>query len=217
MIYLITFLEGIFSFLSPCMLPLLPVYLAYFAGGSEKKGGQLLRICCFILGFSLCFTLLGLSFSAAGSLLSRHHRAVEIVSGALMIFFGLSTMEVIKLGSSRGVGGFGKAGNAFSAFVFGIVYSLNLTPCVGAFLGSALMLVASGGNVLEGMLCMLLYSLGLGIPFLLAGLLTTRLNGAFSWVKRHYRAINAVCGLFLIAVGILTAAGLLNALLSRLT
>ena len=104
----------------------------------------------------------------------------------------------------------------FSAFLFGVIFSVGWTPCVGAFLGSALLLASQQGHVLEGMTMLLAYSLGLGIPFLISAVLIDSLKSAFSWVKRHYRIINLVSGCFLILVGVMMATGTLGALLRML-
>lgn len=101
-----------------------------------------------------------------------------------------------------------------SAFVFGMIYSVSLTPCVGAFLGSALMLASSSGGAVTGALLLLTYSAGLGVPFLFSAVLIERLNGAFSVIKSHYKIINIICGVFLIIVGIMMAFGLMNRLLA---
>ena len=103
-----------------------------------------------------------------------------------------------------------------SAFLFGIVYSVSLTPCIGAFLGSALSQALNAGTAAKGLLLLLTYSLGLGVPFLLSALLLEQLQGAFGWIKRHYRVINLICGGFLILIGVLMAAGLLSGLIRRL-
>ena len=103
---------------------------------------------------------------------------------------------------------------AVSAFLFGVVYSVSLTPCIGAFLGSALALAGASGTAVKGVLLLVTYSLGLGVPFLLSALLIEKLNTAFSFIKKHYRVINIVCGSFLILIGILMACGLMDALVS---
>ena len=105
----------------------------------------------------------------------------------------------------------------FSALLFGIVFAIGWTPCVGAFLGSALMLAASQGHVLEGVLMLLCYSLGLGIPFFVRAILIDRLKGAFGFIKRHYNVINIISGSFLIVIGALMATGLFDILLRFLT
>ena len=213
--FFITFLEGVVSFLSPCMLPLLPAYVGYFAGGMERKRRTVLRACMFVLGFALVFCLLGLTAGTVGAALARHRRIVDVVCGAFVILFGLSYLDVIPLPFFKGVQRAGAEG-LWGALVFGVVYAVGLTPCVGAFLGAALMLAASEGGALRGTLLLLAYSLGLGIPFVLSALLLDRLGGAIRWVKTHYRVLNAVCGLFLIVMGVMMAAGWMHLLLGAL-
>lgn len=211
--YVITFLEGFISFISPCMLPMLPIYISYFAGGKEEKHKTLLKALAFVLGFTVIFTSLGLFAGSLGVFLSRYHTAVNIISGLLVILFGLSYLEVVRLPFFKGISQNHKITGVFSSFVFGVIYSVSLTPCVGAFLGSALMLASSAGGAAKGTLLLLTYSLGLGIPFLISAVLIDRLTGAIGFIKRHYRIINLVCGIFLILVGVLMMFGILNRLL----
>lgn len=213
--YLITFLEGIISFISPCMLPLLPLYITYFAGGTEKKDTEkkyriFYRALSFVAGFTLIFSLMGLFAGTIGSLLRSHSLIVNIVTGGVVVVFGLSYLGIIPLNFLKGSKGGRYAGSVVSAFVFGIIYSLSLTPCIGAFLGSALMLASSSGTAAAGVLLLITYSLGLGIPFLVSALLTESLSGFFGTVKKHYRIINLISGLFLIALGVLMMTGLLS-------
>ena len=212
--YLLTFLEGVISFLSPCMLPMLPVYISYFAGNADKKHRILLRAACFVLGFTVIFSLLGLFAGTLSALLARYQTAVNIVSGVIVIVFGLSYLDIIPLPFLRGMQGGREVAGVFSAFLFGVIYSVSLTPCVGAFLGSALMLASTSGTALRGFLLLLVYSLGLGVPFLLSAALIEKLGTTFAFIKRHYRIINLVCGSFLILVGLMMALGWMGALLS---
>ena len=218
--YVISFLEGIITFLSPCLLPMLPIYISYFAGGGQRSLKKtLLGALGFVTGFTLVFVAMGALAGTIGGFLRQYQTAVNILCGGVVIFFGLNFLGVIKLnlfhGSSRGMDksqlGF------FSAVVFGVIFSLGWTPCVGAFLGSALMLASQQGHVLEGMGMLLAYSLGLGIPFLLSAVLIDYLKSAFDWVKRHYRVINLVSGILLILIGVLMATGTLGRLLSLLS
>ena len=212
--YLLTFLEGVVSFISPCMLPMLPVYVSYFAGGADKKHRVLARAAAFVLGFTLVFSLLGLFAGTLGAFLGRYQTAVNLVSGALVILFGLSYLEVIRLPFFKGMQRGKSATTILSAFLFGVVYSVSLTPCVGAFLSAALTQAAISGTVLRGALLLVTYSLGLGIPFLLSAVLIEKLGGAFSFIKRHYRIINLICGIFLILVGVFMMLGKMQALLA---
>ncbi|MBQ7312672.1 MAG: cytochrome c biogenesis protein CcdA, partial [Clostridia bacterium] len=127
---------------------------------------------------------------------------------------GLSYLDVIRLPMFKGMQGGRSVTSVFSAFLFGVIYSVSLTPCVGAFLGSALMMASSAGGALTGTLLLLTYSLGLGVPFLVSAVLIDRLNAVFGAIKKHYRVVNIVCGVFLIVVGVLMMFGLLNLLLS---
>ena len=218
--YLISFLEGIITFISPCLLPMLPVYISYFAGGGERSAAKTLKAALgFVTGFSLTFIALGALAGTLGSFLKSHQTAVNIVSGEVVVFFGLSFPGVIRLnifrGSSRQVNtenmGF------FSALLFGLVFSIGWTPCVGAFLGSALMLASQQGSMMEGMLMLLTYSLGLGIPFVISSILIDYLKSAFDWIKRNYELINRVCGWLLVLIGVMMATGLMGRFLALLS
>ena len=215
--YLISFFEGILTFISPCLLPMLPVYLSYFAGGQQNSKKTLKNAVGFILGFTVLFTAMGALAGTVGSFLSRYQTAVNIISGLIVIFFGLSFMGVIKLNLFKGSSRM-QTGNLgfFSSVLFGVVFSVGWTPCVGAFLGSALMLASQQGHVLEGTLMLLTYSLGLGIPFFLSAVLVDQLKGAFNFIKRHYNVINYICGGLLILIGILMATGIMNDFLRTL-
>lgn len=218
--YFVSFLEGIITFISPCLLPMLPVYLSYFAGGGERSTRKtLINALGFVLGFSIVFIALGALASTLGSFLKSHQTTVNIVSGLIVIFFGLNFLGVFRLNLFRGNrrGGVGGDMGFFSAMIFGIVFSIGWTPCVGAFLGSALALASQQGHVLTGMLMLLCYSLGLGIPFLLSALLIDKLKSTFDFIKRNYKIINIVCGALLILIGLLMATGLFGRLQNLLS
>lgn len=217
--YFISFLEGIITFISPCLLPMIPIYVSYFAGGGQRDWRRSLKCALgFVLGFTVVFVLMGALAGTLGSFLIRYQTAVNIVMGLIVIFFGLSYLGVIRInlfrGSRRDVDtsdlGF------VSSAVFGMVFSIGWTPCVGAFLGSALALASQQGSMMVGMLMLLCYSLGLGIPFVISALLIDRLKGAFNAIKRHYDIINKVCGALLILIGVAMATGLLGRLLALL-
>ncbi len=216
--YIITFLEGIVSFISPCMLPMLPVYISYFAGQSKDETGKrpkmIFKVIAFVVGFTVVFTALGLFSGTLGRLLSRYQTVVNIVSGIIVILFGLSYLGVFRIPFFKGMNKGYKITGIASAFLFGAIYSISLTPCVGAFLGSALMLASSAGGALKGATLLLTYSLGLGIPFIFSAVLLEKLSGAFTFIKKHYKIINLISGIALIVIGILMAFGLLNLILS---
>ena len=218
--YVISFLEGIITFLSPCLLPMLPIYISYFAGGGERSTGKTLSGAAgFVAGFTLIFVAMGALAGTIGSFLRAYQRAVNVISGIVVIGFGLHFLGVFKLNIFRGSGAAVRSSRMgfFSAMLFGVIFSLGWTPCVGAFLGSALMLASQQGHVIEGMLMLLAYSLGLGIPFLLSAVLIDYLKSAFNWMKRHYQVINIASGAFLVLVGILMATGTLGRLLTLLS
>ena len=222
MTYLISFLEGIITFISPCLLPMLPIYISYFAGGTEgdqSTSRTLKNALGFVLGFTLVFIAMGALAGTLGGLVRRYQTVVNIVTGLIVIFFGLNFLGLIRLNLFRG-SKYSRAGKQlgfFSAALFGMVFSLGWTPCVGAFLGSALLLASQQGQALTGVLMLLAYSLGLGIPFVLSAILIDRLKGTFDVIKRNYRVINIVCGSLLIAVGVLMMTGLLGRLLTILS
>ena len=218
--YLVSFLEGVITFISPCLLPMLPIYISYFAGGGERTVKRTLKGALgFVMGFTLVFVAMGALAGTVGSFLARYQTAVNILCGAVVILFGLNYLGILKFNLFRGRGhdldtddmGF------FSALLFGVIFSVGWTPCVGAFLGSALMLASQQGSVVQGTLMLLCYSAGLGVPFLLSAVLIDQLKGAFNWVKTHYDIINKVCGIALILVGAAMATGTLGRLLALLS
>ena len=197
---IMTFLEGLASFLSPCTLPLVPVYVAYFAAEDRSKASTFARSLAFVLAFALVFVTLGAFAGSFGRLLAAHRAAVRVSCGVLMAVLGLGYLGLFRLPlagnrKSRPVTGL------VSAFLFGLAFALGLTPCVGAFLAAALLQAAAEGTVLKGTALLAAYSAGLGVPFVLSALLIARLKGVFAFVKAHYRVLNAVCGGFLILAG----------------
>ena len=216
--YLISFLEGVITFISPCLRPMLPVYVSYFTGGGERNIRRTLSGAAgFVLGFTLVFVAMGALAGTLGSFLNKYQTIVNIVSGLVVIFFGLNFMGLLKVNLFRGgMGRVQMSGGFFASVLFGIIFSLGWTPCVGAFLGSALALASQQGHVVEGMLMLLAYSLGLGVPFLLSAVLIDKLKSAFNWIKSHYDIINRVCGILLILVGVAMATGTMGQLLNLL-
>lgn len=217
--YFISFLEGIITFISPCLLPMIPLYISYFAGGKERNTKKTVKNALgFILGFTIVFVLMGALAGTFGRLLNEYKTIVDVVTGLIVVFFGLNFLGVFKINLFKGAKK-AKTDNLgfFSSMVFGIVFSIGWTPCVGAFLGSALMLAASQGHVVEGIVMLLLYSLGLGIPFFISAILIDKLRGAFTFIKKHYKIINTVCGCLLVVIGVLMATGLFGKLLGLLS
>ncbi|MBP7320085.1 MAG: cytochrome c biogenesis protein CcdA [Lachnospiraceae bacterium] len=210
--YFIAFLEGIITFVSPCLLPMLPIYISYFMGDEEQanKRHVLKNAFGFILGFTFVFLVLGAFAGSIGHLLVDYNKQVQILSGIIIILFGLNFTGFIKiplLNKSR-TSNINTANLNFgTSFLFGSVFSISWTPCVGAFLGSALMMASTKGSFTEGMLMLLLYSIGLGIPFFLSALLLDRLKQTFDFIKKHYRLIHLLSGGILIIVGLMMITG----------
>jgi len=229
---------------------MLPVYVSYFAGGSlrDKPTRAFVNACGFVIGFTAIFVVLGAFAGSVGRLLLVHGTAVNIVTGTIVLLFGLKYMGVVawahkKLKSSllnpptpapNGAPPSSEGGLELpqlldssarkrlfakfmptanrpmgfaSAIVFGVVFSVGWTPCVSAFLGSALMRASQRGSMLEGMLMLLVYSLGLGLPFIASAVLIHKLKGAFGFIQRHYKVINILAGGMLVLVGILMMTG----------
>ncbi len=217
--YLISFLEGVISFISPCLLPMLPIYVSYFAAGNTDTTGKtttLKNALGFVLGFTLAFVLLGLFFGILGSFLLNYAVFINIVLGGLIILFGLGFMGVIKpIFDLHGANRANTENLSFlKAVSFGMIFSISWTPCVGAFLGTALAMASASGSALQGTLMLLCFSAGLGIPFILSALLIDKLKATFDFIKRHYKTINFICGLFLVVIGILMMTGQLGRFLS---
>ena len=230
--YLACFFEGIATFVSPCLLPLLPVYVAFFAGNAGKDASgesaldtdglnmrALVRALAFVLGFGFPFTLMGAFAGALGSLLVSYRRVLDVACGLVMVLLGLGYLDVVPVrpfaGSVR-MGSWARGAGVVSAVAFGAAFAVAWTPCVGTFLASALSLAASSGSAVQGTVMLACFSLGLGVPFVLAALLIDQLEGTFAWVKAHYDVVNRVCGVMLVAVGVLTACGYLGSWLSVL-
>jgi cytochrome c-type biogenesis protein len=220
--YLLLFLEGIITFISPCLLPMIPIYISYLAGqgNEEKRTSTVINSVGFVLGFTVVFVLLGAFAGTAGSFLKEYGTIINIICGIIVILFGLNFMGVIRiplLNTNRQLemkefkAGFG------SSVLFGMIFSIGWTPCVGAFLGSALMLAASSQNVTKAVIMLLCFSAGLGVPFIFSALLIDKLKTAFDFIKRNYQVINIISGSILVIVGILMATGLMGYFLALLT
>lgn len=223
--YFILFLEGIITFISPCLLPMLPIYVSYFAANDAKsikqgKSKALINALGFVAGFTLVFILLGAFAGTVGKLLRDYSTIFNIVTGLIVIIFGLNFLGVLKIGFlNQTHNGNAKTKNLgfFSAMLFGIVFSIGWTPCVGAFLASALLLASQQGSVVQGILMLLTFSLGLGIPFVVSAVLIDKLKATFDFIKKNYKIINMISGGLLVVIGILMMTGTMGYFLSLLT
>jgi cytochrome c-type biogenesis protein len=206
---------GAASFLSPCVLPLLPGYLSFVSGVSlgelqQRDRRVVVSTLAFVAGFSAMFTLAGAGAALVGNVLLVNRRPLQIAGGLLLVGFGIAITGLIHLPfleRERRALPFRAPRGLVGAFFTGVAFAVAWTPCVGPILASILTLAASGRDPLAGAVLLLAYSLGLGLPFLLAGLFFTRAMGAFGWAKRHFGAIRVASGLVLVAYGVLMVTG----------
>ncbi len=206
--YLFTFLEGIASFISPCLLPMLPIYISYFIGEEDKSSSRkIVNAIGFVIGFTLVFLILSIFASTLGMIISNNIRYIKIVFGIIIIFLGLNYMEAINikfLNKSKVLDVDKKNLNFVKAILFGVIFSISWTPCIGTFLSSALLLIAKHQDMVKGILLMFVYSIGLGIPFVISVVLIEKLKQVFDIIKKNYNIIKKISGVILIVIGIYT-------------
>ena len=216
--YILLFIEGFITFISPCVLPMIPIYISYFAGGGR---GALKNALGFVLGFTIIFMALGAFAGTLGGFLREYQTALNIITGLTVIIFGLNFMGVLNialLNKARGGDKLNVRDLGFaSSVLFGLVFAVSWTPCVGAFLAAALAKASRQGSLIQGMLMLLVFSMGLAIPFIASAVLIDKLKGAFNFIKRNYKLINALCGGLLVLVGALMMTGAFGYFLSLLT
>ena len=204
--YIFTFIEGIASFISPCLLPMIPIYISYFAGKDEKKLSKtLINSLSFVLGFTTVFILLAVFASKLGIIISENIKYIKIIFGIIIILLGLNYMEVLNIkflnkGSTKNTNF--KNLNFIKSFVFGVLFSISWTPCIGTFLSSALLMVAKQQEMVKGIFLMLVYSIGLGIPFIISAVLIEKLKEVFNFIKKNYNIVKKISGIILILMGI---------------
>lgn len=213
--YVLLFLEGIATFISPCILPMLPIYILYLTGQEDKDNKKLLlNSIGFFIGFAILFSVLGAVFAGIGKYLSDYSNIINIIFGIIIILFGLNFIDVIKIpfiNKTKKVEVKTNKKGFFQSILFGMVFGLGWTPCLGAFLGSALMMVANTGNILQGITMLLVFSLGLGVPFILSAVLIEQLKNTFNFIKKNYKTINIISATLLIIIGLyMLAQGILK-------
>jgi cytochrome c-type biogenesis protein len=212
---LAAFGAGFLSFISPCVLPLIPGYISYISGMSledmrKADAGSRRRLIIatlfFILGFSIVFMAMGASASALGALLREHLRVVQKIAGAVIVIFGLHLLGVFRIGfldrdtrvqTSR------KPATPLGALLVGLAFAFGWTPCIGPILGGILTIAGSKSTVGEGVLLLGVYSAGLGVPFLLTSIAVDKFFLASARVRRHYRTIEMISGGMLVILGVL--------------
>ena len=220
---------GLISFVSPCILPLIPSYVSYITGisydelvsrESRRKNMSitLFHSLVFVLGFSLVFVLLGATASLAGSVLTQHLDVIRVVGGVLIIIMGVFVMDVVripflqreaKLRLKTGPAGY------IGTFVVGMIFGAGWTPCTGPFLGSVLALAMTGETLGSGMALLTLYSLGLGIPFILSAIAISAFLSSFNKLKKHFKAIKVTSGIILVVMGVLLLMDKMTILIPR--
>jgi cytochrome c-type biogenesis protein len=220
---------GVLSFMSPCVLPLIPAYLSFMTGLTTAEladerpplGRIITPALLFVLGFSTVFVALGASASFLGQFLVAYRGIIEIIAGIAVVAFGVLMLGIIKIpwlyGEARVDMEKSRAFGQGAALVMGMSFAAGWTPCVGPILGTILAMAGSSGSVTQGAILLLFYSLGLGIPFVLVAVMFGRLRGLMKWLQRHSLTINRVAGVMLVIVGVLIATGRLGVLANWLT
>lgn len=213
----LAFLAGVISFLSPCVLPIVPPYLAYMSGISlseatdnNKAVSIFLPAVFFVLGLSTVFLILGFTASALGTVFLSYQDILITISGLLVMGFGLHFLGILRIGFLEREARFDASsqnGSAFGAYVLGLAFAFGWTPCIGPQLASILTLAASEGSVARGTTLLGVYALGLGVPFLLVALFLSRLSATLTWLKRHMQIIERLMGLLLWTIGLMMLTG----------
>ncbi len=225
--YIGAFFGGVLSFLSPCVLPLIPSYVSYITGISfeDFKSGDkafirkltLVNSSAFVLGFSIVFILLGISSSFIGSFFSFYYDQIRIVGGIIIIFFGLYVMGILKLNflsSDKRIHLKSKPRGVLGSLIVGLTFGAGWTPCIGPILGSILLIAGTSGSAMYGFKLLLVYSVGLAIPFITTSLLINSFLSHFSAIQKYMKLIMILSGLLLISFGIILLTDSVHLLLS---
>jgi cytochrome c-type biogenesis protein len=214
---IVALFAGLISFLSPCVLPIVPPYLAYMSGVSladlnreDARRSAVTPALFFVLGLSTVFLLLGFAASAVGAMFLQFQGWFNTIAGIIVMIFGAHFVGVYRIGfldrEARLDAG-DRGGSAFGAYVLGLAFAFGWTPCIGPQLGAILSLAASEASVARGTLLLAVYAAGLGIPFLLVAAFLPRMQGLMGWMKRHMEQIERVMGLLLWTIGLLMLTG----------
>ncbi|WP_037274920.1 cytochrome c biogenesis CcdA family protein [Roseovarius mucosus] len=209
---------GIISFLSPCVLPIVPPYLAYMSGVSlndlsesgQSRARAVVPALFFVLGLSTVFIFLGFTASAIGTVFLQYQSYFNTIAGVLVMVFGAHFVGVYRikfLDREARIDAGDRGGSSFGAYILGLAFAFGWTPCIGPQLGAILSLAASEGSVARGTMLLAIYAIGLGVPFLLVAAFLPRLQGLMGWMKRHMEQIERVMGLLLWTIGLLMLTG----------
>ncbi|GAB6098457.1 cytochrome c biogenesis protein CcdA [Halanaerocella petrolearia] len=205
---IVAFMAGLASFVSPCVLPLVPAYIGYITGSSANKGRffTLFRSLGFVVGFSIVFIAMGASASYIGQLFSKYKLLFTKVSGILIIIFGLHMTGVLKLKllyKEVRWQGPTNVTNWFSSVLMGIAFAAGWTPCVGTVLGSILLYAGAEATLKTGVILLVVYSLGLGLPFILTAIFINQFTNVSNKINKYLPIISKVSGVIMILFGIL--------------
>lgn len=228
--YIVAFAAGLLTYLSPCLLPLIPAFVAYITGISfsdltdEKKKSEvraktIKHSLMFIAGFSIVFVLLGLTATFIGKALFQYQKIIRIAGGILIMLFGLQLAGILKLDfliKERKLNVAAKGASYLGSFLIGVTFAAAWTPCAGPILGSILVLAGTKASVATGAKLLIVYSLGIAIPFLVTALLINSFLGLSGKIQKIMRWINLIGGIFLIIVGLLVATNYLSVISERL-
>lgn len=223
--YAIAFAAGAISFASPCVLALVPGYLSFVSGvGFDELGSRSRQViwptASFVVGFSLVFTALGASAGLLGRSLTEHQDALNLVAGSMLVLLGVGILVLPWLGvlqSDRRRLPRNRPASLLGASLTGGAFAVGWTPCIGPVLGGILTVAAPTGSPAFGASLLLVYSLGLGLPFLATGLFFTRTLSAFRWIRRRWRLVNASAAVIMVGLGVLVASGQLTLITQRLS
>ena len=214
---IIALFAGLASFLSPCVLPIVPPYLAYMSGVAlsdvKNKKGQVKVVFTalfFVLGLSTVFIFLGFSASAIGAVFFEYQPILNTIAGLVIMLFGLHFLDIYRLQLLDREARFEvgeNQGTAFGSYVLGLAFAFGWTPCIGPQLGAILSLAASNASIAKGTVLLAFYAIGLGIPFLLFAIFINKLDKTLKFVKRYFKKIERVMGLLLWTVGLLMLTG----------
>jgi cytochrome c-type biogenesis protein len=222
------FVAGFLSFISPCVLPLIPGYISFVSGASleDMRAGQgaarrqvLISSLAFVLGFSIVFVALGASATAIGRFIFDKLPVLTKIAGALIILFGLHMMGVFRLAfldNEKRAQAQRKPAGPIGALLVGIAFAFGWTPCIGPILAGILVVAGSKETIGEGVLLLAVYSLGLGVPFLLTSIAIDRFFSVAAAIRRHYHAIELSSGGLLVAIGVLIFTGQLTVIVRYL-
>ena len=213
---LVSLLAGLISFLSPCVLPIVPPYLAYMSGisldsSAEKSNLKVVIVAAFfVMGLSTVFLILGVAASSFGILLLGYKDLLTTIAGLLIMCFGLHFLGIVRIPLLNREVRFDvgdKGGSFFGAYLLGLAFAFGWTPCIGPQLGAILSLAASEASLYKGMILLSFYALGLGIPFLIVAAFLSKMGNTLLLFKQNFELIERVMGLLLWTVGLLMLSG----------